>query len=65
MQVRLRAAAAGATVKPVTGKVAVAGVAALSVTLTVKESEPLAVGVPLIAPVVELMLIQVGAPVSE
>ena len=53
------------TVKLVTGYVAVAGVEALSVTLTVKDNMPLAVGVPEMAPVEELILIQVGAPVSE
>ena len=51
--------------KPVTGYVAVAGVEALSVTLTVKDNVPLVVGVPLIAPVEELMVIHAGAPVSE
>ena len=51
--------------KPVTGYVAVAGVEALSVTLTVKDNVPLAVGVPEMAPVEELMVIHAGAPVSE
>ena len=41
-----------------------AGVEALSVTLTVNDNVPLAVGVPLMTPV-ELMLIQAGAPLSE
>ena len=65
MQVRVIGTAAGATVKPVTGYVAVAGVEALSVTLTVKDNVPLAVGVPEMAPVEELMVIHAGAPVSE
>jgi hypothetical protein len=37
----------------------------LSVTLTVKVKVPPAVGVPEITPVVELMLIQTGLPLSE
>jgi hypothetical protein len=43
----------------------VAGVEALSVTLTVNDNVPLAVGVPLMAPVAELILIQPGLPLSE
>jgi hypothetical protein len=65
VHVSVNGTAAGETVKPVTGYVAVAGVEALSVTLTVKDNVPLAVGVPEMAPVEELMVIHAGAPVSE
>jgi hypothetical protein len=57
--------AGGATTKLVTGYVAVCGVASLSVTFTVKDVVDAAVGVPLIAPVIELIDIHVGAPTSE
>jgi len=61
-----RGALAGFTVKAETGYVAVCAGEALSVTFTVNDRVPteVAVGVPLIAPVVGPMDIQVGAPTS-
>jgi hypothetical protein len=56
---------AGDTTKLVTGYVAVCGVASLSVTFTLKDVVAAAGGVPLIAPVVALIDIQVGALTSE
>jgi predicted metal-binding membrane protein len=63
--VQVNVSVAGATTKLVTGYVAVWGVDALSVTLTENEVVAAAVGVPLIAPVVELIDIHAGAPTSE
>jgi hypothetical protein len=62
-KLQFKVSVAGATTKLVTAKVAVWD--ALSVTLTLKDVVVAAVGVPLIAPVVALIDIHVGAPTSE
>jgi hypothetical protein len=64
--VQLSVSVGGATTKLVAVYVAVFDGDSLSVTFTLNEAtEPLALGVPLIAPVVELIDIHVGAPTSE
>ena len=60
---QLSVSAAGATTKFVTGCVCVTE--ALSVTFKVKEKLPVAVGVPVIAPVVGFTLNHPGAPAAE
>ncbi len=56
---------AGATVKAVTANEAVCGVGSLSVTFTLKDVVAAVSGMPLIAPVVALIDIQVGALTRE